>query len=175
MISVQKGVFKNVRVEDLLEELPLEQGTVRVFGKEHKTPRLMSWHGEGSYTFSGETHPARGWTPTLQTIRKQVELHLGRRFNSCLANYYRNGQDSVAWHSDDEHEMGDVIVSISLGGTRRFLTREKTTQSKETYTLEHGDMVVMSGDFQKTHEHCVPKTAKAVDPRLNLTFRVRLP
>lgn len=179
MIKHIKNFAPWVKLDELVNELPLEQETIKLYGRAIQVPRLTSWHGVGSYTFSGLTRDALPWTKTLLDLKYLLVVSEQVEFNSCLANYYRDGSDSVAWHSDDEPELGPtsddiVIASLSFGDTRRFLTRCKETKQKQEYTLEHGDLIVMAGNFQQTHEHCVPKTKKHKNPRLNLTYRVRI-
>jgi alkylated DNA repair dioxygenase AlkB len=101
-------------------------------------------------------------------------------YNSVLANYYRSGRDAVAWHSDDEEELGPAptIASVSFGATRRFLIRERGCADHDTrhlrtwkLDLEHGDLLVMRNHAQTDYLHALPRTTAVKGPRLNLTFR----
>ncbi|WP_242065423.1 alpha-ketoglutarate-dependent dioxygenase AlkB [Trichocoleus sp. FACHB-262] len=159
-------------------EIQWQQDYIHVFGKTIPLPRLTAWYGEAgkSYIYSDiEMHPA-AWTSTLLEIKAKVEAHSGVTFNSVLLNQYRTGQDSVAWHSDDEPELGQnpIIGSVSFGGTRRFILRHKyqKEQAKVSIDLTHGSFLLMRGTTQHFWQHQISKTAKLVKPRINLTFRV---
>lgn len=120
---------------------------------------------------------AKPWTKTLLQIKKSIEPIALTTFNSVLINYYRNGKDRVAWHSDDEKELGKnpVIASVSLGAERKFKLRHKKfkeNQLKHEVLLANGSLLVMSGTTQHHWLHEVPRTAKPIGPRINLTFRV---
>ena len=106
-------------------------------------------------------------------MRHHLEVFCGVSFNSVLANYYRGGQDSVAWHSDNEPELGvnPIIASVSLGGTRCFQMRhKKIAEERYALELEHGSLLVMQGPTQHFWQHQIPKRKYAL-PRINLTFR----
>jgi alkylated DNA repair dioxygenase AlkB len=171
--------------------VPWRRETVSLFGQRHRAPRLTAWFGdEGvAYRYSGVEHVAAGWTPLLLEIRQRVQVACGAPFNAVLLNYYRDGDDCVGWHSDDEPSLGDapVIASVSVGGPRRFRLRRRpgasaTTASPaapprsadarrtRTLLLSHGSLLVMRGRTQAAWQHCVPRCAHAA-PRVNLTFR----
>ena len=159
---------------ELLEAVPWEQRSVQMFGKSVPQPRLVAWFGDGgSYTYSGlrlEPHP---WTPLLVELRDICEALAGASFNSALANLYRDGNDAVSWHADDEPELGEhpVIASMSLGAVRRFDFRNRESGETIRIELPHGSVLVMSGESQRAWMHQVPRTAKVAEPRINLTFR----
>ncbi len=164
----------------LCGRLPLQQETVRVAGRLVSTPRLTSWHGdrECAYAYSGRIFEPEPFTEELLALRDALEPFCGVRFNSVLANYYRDGSDGMGAHSDNEPELGpsrdDVrIASISLGSRRRFVLKRRGRGS-ETYeiALGEGDLLVMGGTLQRYYKHHVPKTKMLVGPRLNLTFRL---
>ena len=162
----------------LREEIPWEQHRITLFGRTQPVPRLSCWIGDPDtdYVYSKTRFEPRAWTPALTELRWRLESALGTPFNSVLANLYRSGADGMGWHADDEKELGErpTIASISLGGARRFLLREKGCGSgakKREHLLEHGSLLIMRGDSQARFQHCVPKTARAVHPRINLTFR----
>ena len=164
-------------MERILSEVTTERSEIRIFGQVYETPRLMAWHGDpgAAYAFGSQNFDPKPWTPTLEALRAALSAREGVRFNSCLVNLYRDGSDSIAYHADDEPELGptddDVrIASLSLGATRRF--RLKGPEGTQGFNLAGGDLVVMRGTLQRTHKHCVPKTKKPVGARLNLTFRV---
>lgn len=162
----------------LRTETRWRQEEVVVFGKRRPMPRLSAWHGDegAAYSYSGlKLHP-EPWTEILLAIRRRVESVAGVGFNSVLLNYYRDGRDSMGWHSDDEPALGEapLIGSLSLGATRRFHLRHKTLPGlRRSLDLPGGSYLEMGGATQRHWRHCVPKvTAKAgAGARINLTFR----
>lgn len=164
----------------LTEQTPWQQPQVRIFGRHVAVPRLVAWYGdaEASYRYSGLTHQPLPWTPLLAQIRAQVEQAAGQSLNGVLLNYYRDGQDSMGWHSDDEPELGvnPLIASLNLGGTRRFdLRRKGQNRIEHSLDLQHGSLLVMRGATQHHWQHQVAKTRASCAPRLNLTFRLIKP
>jgi alkylated DNA repair dioxygenase AlkB len=168
----------NALLEALFASAELEQQTLKIFGRDVVAPRLSAWYGDpgASYAYSGLRREPKPWFPALGEIRDRLEQTIGHRFNSVLLNYYRDGRDSMGWHSDDEAELGDepTIASLSFGGTRRFLLRHRTRSDLDTLELlpGNGSLIWMAGTTQSAWKHAVPKTARPVDPRLNLTFRM---
>ena len=167
------------RVNALAAELPLRTDTFTMFGRTVRVPRLISWHGDPGcrYRYSGQTYEPAPWTPGLAEIRARLCARTGLAWNAVLANYYRDGRDSVGWHADDERELGptrdDVaIASLSLGATRRFVMRHRSSGDRREFALADGSLLVMRGTTQQQWQHALPKTAAPVGPRLNLTFRV---
>jgi len=169
------------RVWDRLRaEVVCEPGTIRLFGREVPIPRLQAWHGdpEAAYRYSGIDLVPKPWTPTLRAlVERLVAQRPGLAFNSVLVNLYRDGHDSVGWHADDEPELGaePIIASLSLGATRRFRWKSKEPAPAGAQSsgvdLAHGDLLWMEGATQSRFLHCAPRTARAVGPRWNLTFR----
>ena len=166
-------------LQSLIAEIPWKQNKIRFYGKESLVPRLESWHGEPGicYAYSGIEMEAKPWTKELLEIKKQIEKKSGTVFNSVLINYYRDGKDRVAWHSDDEKELGKdpVIGSVSLGGERKFKLRHKQFKKnglKQEIILNNGSFLLMQGSTQHHWLHEIPRTAIPVSPRVNLTFRV---
>ena len=163
-------------LEALREQIAWETHRIKLFGKEHDSPRLSCWIGDpgASYVYSRARFEPRPWPPVLAALRPRVDAASGVAMNSVLANLYRSGQDAMGWHSDDEPELGarPVIASVSLGGTRRFRFRHRRDHSR-TFALDlpHGSLLLMSGDTQANWQHALPRTARPVAPRLNLTFR----
>jgi alkylated DNA repair dioxygenase AlkB len=154
--------------EALLESLDWGQEHARFFAKAVALPRLTAWYGSVGYRYSGVEHPAAPFPDVLAPLTERLP-----DANSVLANLYRHGQDSMGWHSDDEAEFGvdPTIWSVSLGATRRFAFRHRATRERVTVDLPHGSLLVMAGACQRCWHHAVPKTAKDVGPRINLTFR----
>lgn len=109
----------------------------------------------------------------MEEVRKRVEKQAEGSFNSLLLNYYRDGKDSIGWHSDNERELGvnPVVPSISLGEERVFQIRHTKSKEKKEYILKHGSLLIMSGTMQHYWQHSVPKSNKVNGGRINLTFR----
>lgn len=164
----------------LAEEVRWEVHRIRLFGREHDSPRLSSWIGDADahYRYSGADFRPHPWPEALGPIRERLVRELGVGFNSVLANLYRDGRDAMGWHSDDERELGPrpVIASLSLGATRRFaLKHRRRAELKGALELGHGSLLVMSGPTQANFRHALPRTARPVGERINLTFRVIRP
>lgn len=166
----------------LVAELPLRAEVYRMGGREVHAPRLVCWHGDpgAGYAYSGVLHEPAPWTPRLAALRARVEAATGLRFNAVLANLYRDGQDSVGWHADAEPEIGPSVedrwvASLSFGDARRFVLAHRQTGARHELALGNGALLVMRGTTQSHYRHAVPKTARAVGARLNLTFRHIVP
>ena len=163
--------------KELLNSINWQQDKIKMFSKEVNLPRLTAWYGdEGkSYKYSGITMKPDPWTSTLLSIKERVEKVVELNFNSVLANLYRNGKDYVSWHTDDELELGNnpTIASVSFGATRRFQLRHKSNKNLDTieFSLSNGSLLIMRGTTQHFWKHQVPKTAKLLTERINLTFR----
>jgi alkylated DNA repair dioxygenase AlkB len=157
----------------LIDTIPWQVETARIFGREIPIPRMTAWFGDGAYSYSGILHLPAAFPPSIERLRERAEVLSGASFNAALANLYRNGRDSVGWHSDNEAGLGNcpTIASLSLGGERRFQFRHRKTKQTITLGLRTGLWLIMSGDTQRFWVHQVPRTAAAVAPRLNLTFR----
>ncbi len=163
--------------EALHQDIHWQQSEVKMFGKTIKVPRLTAWYGDeaNSYSYSGITHHPRAWIDDLLQIKEKVETIAETNFNSVLLNLYRDGADSVGWHSDDEPELGKnpVIASLSFGDTRQFQFKHKVDDSQRlSIDLTPGSLLLMRGTTQHHWKHRIPKTKKAKSARMNLTFRV---
>ena len=160
----------------LMDQIDWRQDEIVLFGRPVRIPRLQAWHGVpgARYRYSGLALEPLPFTETLTEIRREVEATTGITFHAVLANLYRDGRDSMGWHSDDEPELGPqpAIASVSLGAIRRLRFRRRRPP-KDTMNLElaPGSLLVMTGRTQELYHHAVPKTARAVGPRINLTFR----
>lgn len=167
----------SVLLGQLTTSLDWRQHRLKLFGRECLTPRLCAWYGDAGarYGYSGQTLEPLAWTAPLAALRQRLDTALGFGFNSVLGNLYRDGADSMGWHSDDEASLGPqpVIASLSLGATRRFVLRHRRRRDLQTVTLalEHGSLLVMAGDTQRHWQHAVPKARTVVGARINLTFR----
>jgi len=156
----------------LMAETPWKQEEITVYDKTHLTPRMTVWYGKNR----SPDKPVRPLTPTLELIKAKVEATAGIEFTSVLVNLYRDGKDGVGWHRDHDRELGPrpVVASVSFGETRLFEIRHKFKKElpKIRIPLHHGSFLLMAGTMQHYWEHQVPKTAKIIKPRLNLTFRI---
>ena len=153
-----------------------EQPEMVMFGKKYAQAGLSTWFTDSgiSYQYSGIVREAHPMTPLLEQIGALCTVHTGAPFNSVLVNLYRDGQDSVSWHSDNEAINGEepTIASLSLGATRRFDLRHKETKEMVRVDLEDGSLLVMSGLSQQCWVHQIAKTKTRVGPRINLTYRL---
>lgn len=174
--SEADSLFKRLRAS-----VAWEQSTINMYGKAVRIPRLNAWYGDKgcAYRYSGRLFQPLPWLACLEAIRMRLQQELSIPFNSVLVNCYRSGQDSVAWHSDDEPELGQNphVASISLGATRAFHLRHRFDKACSAHKLEltSGSLLFMSGALQHNWEHQIPKTAKSVAERINLTFRYVIP
>ncbi len=159
--------------EQLRREIGWEQHDITLFGRTVAIPRLTAWIGASAYRYSGVLNEPQPWPGALAAIRQRLSAELGVDFTSCLANLYRNGSDSMGYHSDDEPELGPwpTIASLSLGDRRAFVLRHRLTGQRWSWPLGHGDLLVMAEESQHDYAHAVPKTRKPIGPRINLTFR----
>ena len=171
------GFFNSAECEQMFrsinDETPWEARNIILFGKEVPQPRLACWYGDLAYSYSGITLDPRPMTPTLIEVKQRCEEIASARFNSVLVNLYRDGQDSMGLHADDEPELGvePIIASVSFGGERNFRLRHRQSKELQQISLASGSLLVMSGVSQECWMHDVPKTKKFVEPRINLTFR----
>jgi alkylated DNA repair dioxygenase AlkB len=165
----------NAYLSTLLENIEWKNDEAIIYGKHIVTKRKVAWYGDNnfSYTYSNTTKQALAWTKELLELKQLVEKLTGGTFNSCLLNLYHNGDEGMAWHSDDEKSLGlnTSIASVSFGAERKFLLKHKVSKNTITQVLEHGSLLVMKGTTQTNWQHCLPKTKKVSTPRINLTFR----
>jgi alkylated DNA repair dioxygenase AlkB len=162
--------------ERLHTEIPWGRHQMRLFGRQIDAPRLSCWIGDPgtTYTYSGTRFEPEAWTPGLSELREWLFTHCGECYNSVLCNLYRDGKDSMGWHSDSEPELGaePVIASLSFGGARKFYLRHRhNPHQRLLLELPSGSLLVMAGATQRNYRHALPKTVRKVDPRINLTFR----
>lgn len=160
----------------LREQIAWETHRIRLFGRWHEAPRRSCWIGDpdASYTYSGTRFAPHPWLPLLSALRERLAQELGAPFNSVLANLYRDGRDAMGWHSDDEAELGPqpVIASLSLGAERRFALKRREPGARALgLPLAHGSVLVMAGGTQRHYRHAVPRSARVIGERINLTFR----
>ncbi|HET6557825.1 MAG TPA: alpha-ketoglutarate-dependent dioxygenase AlkB [Prolixibacteraceae bacterium] len=160
----------------LREKVDWKQESMNMYGRRLPFPRLIAWYGDDKkpFSFSGVTLDPVPWLPELLEMKKRLEPVARIEFNRVLLNLYRDGRDSVGWHTDAEPGLGKnpVIASVSFGATRKFQLRHMQTKEKVELELTHGSLLIMRGEMQHFWQHQVPKTAKTVGERINLTFRV---
>lgn len=163
-----------VEYDGLRDAITWEQRSVTVFGKTHPQPRLTRWYGNVPYVYSGLTWAPARMPALLDRIRERIESVTHERFNSVLCNLYRGGSDGVGWHADDEPVFGGdpVVASVSFGAARTFKLRRNDGADAREYLLTDGSLLVMGCGIQRDWKHSIPKTAKPVGERINLTFRL---
>jgi len=178
-IRIEEDFFNSIDSNKLLKKfiskLPWESMIIKMFGKDTKIPRLQCWIGDEGceYRYSGKQLNRQIWSQDLIMIRKKIYEELKIDFNSVLANYYRDGKDSMGWHSDDEKELGPdpTIASISFGSERDLVFRNKITKETIAIPQTNGCLILIDGKTQKNWQHSIKKTQKVIGPRINLTFR----
>lgn len=172
--------WRSISAEDLKKlnfcHIAWQQDYLKLYGKNIPLPRLTSWYGDQgkSYEYSGIKSDPHPWNDGLLHLKNRIEECAEHEFNCVLLNWYRDGQDSLSWHADDERELGNnpVIGSANFGATRDFLVRRKDDASRKlALPLKHGTLLIMRGEMQHFWEHSVPKRSKVLDNRFNLTFR----
>ena len=146
-----------------------------IFGKHYITRRKTAWYGDRpfNYTYSKIKRTALPWTDELLEIKHIVENNESTKFNSCLLNFYHDGDDGMGWHADNEKELkkNSVIASVSLGAERKFSFKHKKNKEKIDLILGNGSLLVMKEQIQNHWMHQLPKSRKVREPRINLTFR----
>jgi alkylated DNA repair dioxygenase AlkB len=161
--------------DELSNKIIWEHEKVIMFGKEITTKRKVAFYANDgiTYTYSQKIKVGKAWTPALLNIKKIVEEYTSQKYNACLLNLYHNGLEGMGWHSDDEKEIiqNSSIASLSLGADRKFSFKHKISKETVSIMLESGSLLEMKGVFQKNWLHALPKTTKALTPRINLTFR----
>jgi len=166
---------KDLWFESCLHDLNWETGYIKIFGKTHQIPRLQAWYADNEieYTYSGKKLQRHNWNNLLLEIKEKIENITSFKFNSVLANLYRDGNDSMGLHSDDEKELGQkpVIASLSLGESREIYFKHKNKKLNLIIPQTNGQLLVMHGKTQEYWKHEIKKTKKIKKPRINLTFR----
>ena len=163
--------------EKLKNEIPWQQDNITIFGQTHPQPRLTALFGNDGKTYSYSNivmHPHK-WNPLLMHLKHRIEEICSENFTTVLLNFYREGKDSNGWHADNEKELGrnPIIASLSFGAERVFhLQHNSIKEAKQKINLEHGSLLIMKGITQHFWKHQIPKTAKPIGPRINLTFRI---
>jgi alkylated DNA repair dioxygenase AlkB len=161
----------------LTNDIPWQQDDIRVFGKTHPQPRLTALYGNQgkTYSYSNIKMEPHAWNPQLKKIKAKIEGISNTNFSTVLLNLYRDGKDSNGWHADNEKELGQnpIIASVSFGAERIFqLKHNSISNAKLNIILENGSLLLMQGSTQHFWKHQIPKTAKPIGSRINLTFRL---
>ena len=172
-----KSEIANDLFEKLKNEIPWQQDDIMVYGKTYAQPRLTALFGnEGKpYGYSNIIMQPHNWSPLMMFIKTEIEAVCNENFTTVLLNKYRDGRDSNGWHADNEKELGrnPIIASVSFGAERVFQMKHNTSKDlKQNIVLEHGSLLIMSGTTQHFWKHQIPKTAKPIGERINLTFRI---
>jgi len=160
----------------LFESIDWKNDEMIVYDKHIVTKRKVAWYGDVDYhyTYSRKTKHALPWTKELLELKALVEAKAGVIFNSCLLNLYHDGDEGVAWHSDDEYTLDGQapIASLTFGAKRKFSFKHKKSKETISIALEAGSLLIMKGTTQTHWLHSLPKTKKVSEPRINLTFRL---
>lgn len=145
------------------------------FGRTFSVPRVQAWYADSgiAYRYDNDFLQRRDWIPLLADVKHDIQRATGHSFNAVLLTYYRDGEDHVTLHADDDVELGDspIIASLSLGASRKFEFRSKSGTDMHSITLFNGDLLIMNPLFQRNWLHGVPIEAGVTEPRINLTFR----
>lgn len=179
-IDWRRAGWKDLTPEELssirFTNINWKQDSIKLYGKAIPLPRLTTWYGDSgkSYTYSGITSKPNEWNKGLLYLKQKVEHCAEVEFNSVLLNWYRDGEDYLNWHADDERGLGvnPVIASANFGETRDFLVRRNDDKTKKlVLPLKHGTLLIMRGELQHFWQHSIPKRKKVGGSRFNLTFR----
>lgn len=175
VMEVEKA---RIYMDSLMRSIEWRNDEAVIFGRHIITKRKVAWYGDNDfgYKYSGIVRQALPWTPELMELRRLTEGLTGAGYNSCLLNLYHDGDEGMAWHSDDEKELapGGAIASLSFGAERRFLFRHKQSRQVVEVLLDAGSLLVMRGATQDRWLHSLPKMKRVTRPRVNLTFRMMM-
>jgi alkylated DNA repair dioxygenase AlkB len=173
--TVMAAADARVYMDHLMVNIEWRNDEAVIFGRRIITKRKVAWYGDNpyGYKYSGVVREALPWTADLLALKQLTEELTGVSFNSCLLNLYHDGEEGMAWHSDDEKELapGGAIASVSFGAERRFLFRHRGTKETVELSLAPGSLLVMRGATQDRWLHSLPKMKRVRRPRVNLTFR----
>ncbi|MHA8050221.1 alpha-ketoglutarate-dependent dioxygenase AlkB family protein [Aquirufa sp. ROCK-SH2] len=176
--NTNKVDWRNRNLNELtFKNIQWSQDVLKMYGKTILAPRYSAWYGdEGkNYSYSGLHLTPKSWNEGLLDLKRPIDNIAQTTFNSVLLNWYRDGEDYMGWHCDDEKELGQnpIIASLNLGATRRFLFRKKSNNSEKIeFHLKHGSLLIMRGEIQHFWQHAAPKEKAVKEARINLTFRV---
>ena len=169
----------DILFNQLLEKIIWKNDEAIIFGRHIITKRKVAWYADQdySYTYSRKTRQALPWIEELITLKNLIGSLTHATFNSCLLNLYHDGNEGVAWHSDDEKTLAEeaAIASLSFGAERKFCFKHKKTKQIISLNLPPGSLLVMRGRTQENWVHSLPKMKRVKNPRINLTFRTMIP
>ena len=179
-IQYYPNFFDRITADDLFlklqKEIIWQQDDIMVYGKTYAQPRLTALYGNQGkpYGYSNIVMQPHNWSPLLMYIKNEIETICKENFTTVLLNNYRNGKDSNGWHADNEKELGrnPIIASVSFGAERVFQLKHNSLDLKQNIILQHGSLLIMQGTTQHFWKHQIPKTAKPISERINLTFRI---
>jgi alkylated DNA repair dioxygenase AlkB len=157
-----------VVLDTLLNDVDWRAERREMYEREVDVPRLLRWYGRG------ERLPHAILADARDRLSAHYAAELGEPFVTAGMCLYRDGRDSVAWHGDTlgRGARADTMVAIvSFGSPRALMLRPRGGGSSLRFPLGHGDLIVMGGSCQRTWEHAIPKTARAVGPRVSVQFR----
>ena len=175
--GIEMPLDYDLMLQKLMDQTIWRQESVQIYGKVHAQPRLVAWYGDPGmhYRYSGISLTPLPWTDLLREIKRRIEDCTDETFNSVFLNLYRDHNDSMGFHSDDERELGlePVIASVTLGATRTFVMKHKKDPDIQTQkiALEAGTVLLMKGQTQRNWKHGIMKQTQPCGPRVNLTFR----
>lgn len=163
-------LFSDVDTNTLIGHIPWRQNKIQVFGKIHDEPRLTAWFGP-PYKYASVQWPEAEFPEFLQRYLDRINEIANVKFNAVLLNLYRDGNDAMGWHRDNEPEIDQrLIASLSFGATRTFKIRAYKGDFKTEIDLKHGSLLLMH-NMQQDFEHSLPRRKRVESSRLNLTFR----
>lgn len=163
-------LFADVETDVLIRDIPWQQNRIQVYGKIYDEPRLTAWFGP-PYKYASVSWPEAPLPQQLRNIQQRLIELTSFPFNAVLLNFYRNGDDAMGWHRDNEKEIDQrLIASVSFGATRTFKIRAYKGDFKTDVDLTHGSLLLMQ-NMQSNFEHSLPRRKRVDGPRINLTFR----
>lgn len=146
------------------------------FGDRIVIPKRKTFMFGSDYTYSGQNKKGVPFSSQMIYIKNNLEIQLNlteNYFNGCLLNLYEDGEASISAHKDNEKDMDEnaIIISLSLGATRSFVFKNTVSSEKIKLSVCNGDILIMNNNCQKDWEHSIPKELKIKEPRISLTFR----
>lgn len=178
-LEYEAGFLNKAKADELfahcVDELPWREELVQMFGQTFIAPRLScAIADEGcTYRYRGSQNESIRFSHQLDGLRVKLQDQLQVPFNYVLATQYRNGDDYVGWHADDERDLvpGQTIANVSLGEARDFRIKSRDGSFDERVTTEHGSLLLMYGEILRTTKHSLIRTRRLIGPRVVLSFR----
>ena len=168
----KEAALSSEDVQSLWSMRPARPHQIKFFGKLIDTPRLQQAYGK-DYKFSGTVSRGLPIPQFLRPLMSYLNKRLGVHTNMLLVNWYRDGEDYIGMHSDDEKQVkpGTPVITVSFGVTRDFVLKNKTTKERIVMPVENNSVLVMKPGCQQTHTHGVPKRKRVKDYRISVTLR----